>query len=664
MINFPIFERIDVEGYGLYPGPSRGEDGLHVELRPGLTLIVGANGLGKTTLITILYRLLTGPFDIPSLAVREELGSLRLQASQVNTTTKLQFASRVVDRAANASATLRFRLGEREMVLSRRLSDLSLTVAHLDGEELGDGEAGYQAAILQNAGLGSFGDFVLMLRYLIFYFEDRRALVWDPSAQRQVLRMLFLPPDTAQEWTKMERDILERDSRMRNFQAVVGREEKTLSRNLVSSQGAAALRTELQALESRQEIERARLEALESETLNIDARRQQARLAHLKAEQERETQFRSLEHAKLAAIDARFPGRAETGKYVLAHLMSEAECLVCGSVAPDAAEFYAARLANHHCVVCASDLSTAEKVVGAAEVADQRMAKARHALNTADEMLNATSAEKLESEGEFAKHIAQLAELESGVADRSVRIDSIVSSLPPSEVAIRQQRDELAGIKSRLETMKAELADARTLFREFIEQKSEELVQSSQKIQDAFARHAQGFLSERVSLSWSSRRAQIGQGGEAISFPSFDLDMSGSDFGDQVRRRAGPEDVSESQREFIDLAFRMALMSTAGHGDVGSLVIDAPESSLDAVFARRAANILTRFATPDSGNRLVITSNLVEGSLIPTLIAAVQETPDREDRIVDLFEIARPTAAIERDRQAYDEIRHRMLGGS
>lgn len=661
MINFPIFESLDVDGYALYPGPDGEEQGLHIAMHPGLTLVVGANGLGKTTLITLLYRLLTGPFDISSLSGRDELGSLRLQASQLSSTGKLQFASRVTDRAVNAVARLCFSLGGHQLKVTRKLADLSLLAVSIDGKEIEPDESAAQAALLDLANMGSFGDFILMLRYLVFYFEDRRALVWDPSAQRQVLRMLFLPPDTAQLWTQMEREILEQDSRMRNFQAVVGREEKTLTKHIASSRGAAALRTELQMLESRQEIERARHAALEQLTVEIDARRQQARLSHLKAEQERETSFRGLEHAKLAAIDARFPGQAETGKYVLAHLMSEADCLVCGTHTPEAAIFYASRLDHHRCVVCNSDLSVAEKVVGATEVADQRMEKARKALAAADILLEAATGERLEAEGEHSKHVTQLAELESGIADRALRIDTIVGSLPPSEVAIRQQRDELSAIRSRLETMKAELAESRARFGNFIGQKTEELVKSSQQIQEAFAVHAQGFLSEKVSLSWSSRQARVGQGGEAISFPSFDLDMSGSDFGEPVRR-AGPEDVSESQREFIDLAFRMALMRAAGGGGIGSLVIDAPESSLDAVFARRAGAILTRFANSRSGNRLLITSNLVEGSLIPTLIAAVKEEPDHAERIVDLFKIARPTAAISADREAYDDVRYRMLG--
>ena len=53
-VKFPQIERIDVRSYGLFPGRERG--GLAINLRPGLTLVVGANGLGKSTLVLMVYR--------------------------------------------------------------------------------------------------------------------------------------------------------------------------------------------------------------------------------------------------------------------------------------------------------------------------------------------------------------------------------------------------------------------------------------------------------------------------------------------------------------------------------------------------------------------------------------------------------------------------------
>ena len=78
MVNFPIFQRLEITQYGMFPGAQGAEPGLHVDFLPGLTLVLGTNGLGKSTLVTIMYRLLTGPFDIPGLTGRVDLGNISL----------------------------------------------------------------------------------------------------------------------------------------------------------------------------------------------------------------------------------------------------------------------------------------------------------------------------------------------------------------------------------------------------------------------------------------------------------------------------------------------------------------------------------------------------------------------------------------------------------
>ena len=88
--------------------------------------------------------------------------------------------------------------------------------------------------------------------------------------------------------------------------------------------------------------------------------------------------------------------------------------------------------------------------------------------------------------------------------------------------------------------------------------------------------------------------------------------------------------------------------------------MDAPESSLDAVFAPRAAYVFSRFAEPTSDNRLIITSNLVEGQLIPSIMEAIPQK-DRVTRVVDLVEIAAPTVAVRERRSEYESILRDLL---
>jgi len=426
MISVPAFTRIDIDNYGLYPGLPK-QSGMHAPLQNGFTLIVGANGLGKTTLVTLLFRMLSGPSDIPNLSAGEGLGTRRLEATALPPHLLTQFASRVADRAKSAVARVSFRIGGRAFVVSRSLANLCLIGLSIDGSDTDDlSEATYQARICECAGVGSFGDFLLMLRYLVFYFEDRRALVWDQSAQRQLLRMLFLPPEEAQRWTEMERQILVEDSQVRNFQAVVGREERTLNKNLVKTASASTLKVELEALEILQVNGRERIRELGELTADLDNIRQQARASHLASQQERESRFRSVEGAKLVAIQSRFPEQASTARYILAHLMTEQDCLVCGTHVPAAAAEYSRRVAADQCVVCATPLGQVEGVVEEREVADERVKRRADALAAAERTLQGDFQARVEAEQAFESHRQELATLEADTAERAHRIDVLV----------------------------------------------------------------------------------------------------------------------------------------------------------------------------------------------------------------------------------------------
>jgi energy-coupling factor transporter ATP-binding protein EcfA2 len=579
MINLPVFERLDVTGYGLFPGRDQGEPGLHIEFRPGLTLVLGANGLGKSTLVSILYRILTGPFDIPGLAGRGDLGSRRLLATALSPSDRATFAQRVVDGARNSRARLTLKLDGHEVIIERRLSDLTLTHFSVDGQVVTNKEETFQNEVLRLVAVWSFGDWVLLLRHLVFYFEDRRALVWDASAQRQILRFLFLPTTTARKWTEDERVILELDSRMRNLSAAVYREERALSATEGKVDVGVDVRQELQAVEKLQGIDQERHERLEDEVIEVEAARQQARLRTLRADQEREARFRELERARLTAIGARFPDKSETARYILAQLLTENTCLVCDHIARDAAADYVTRLEQKKCVVCGSDLSAEDSLVPAADVADKRVERAAAGLEGVEKDFGEATRSLEEAERRYESHFAEIRELNFKIADRSRRIDGLVKRLPPEEAEIHKQRSELASMRSRVAELQIDLTTKRQAFRSFVEDVSRDLVTQSEHIKQTFDKFAEGFLLEMCQLVWSPKKARVGETGDTIDFPAFELEMTGTDFPSPVRR-SGPEQVSESQREFIDLAFRMALMAVAGSGASGSLVIDAPRWTL------------------------------------------------------------------------------------
>ncbi|MBO2449039.1 AAA family ATPase [Actinomadura barringtoniae] len=648
MIRFPILESLSIDGYGLYPGTPR-KPGLETRFLPGLTLVLGANGLGKSTLVHLMYRMCTGLADIAGLA-GGPFGSRQVDISVISPRERRTFAARVNDSAKDAVSTLTFRIAGVQFSLARELRTFGLVSLSINGEERRPTEEEFQNAIVTAAGIQNFADWILILRYLVFYSDDRGSLVWDPDAQRHILRLLFLSKKETQKYVTLESEVLQRDTTFRNLRATLSRQERELKQDELAVTSRSDLETSIRELTRFQANEEQQLEELQGQLNQMDADRQTARLAALQAEDARESAYRAVEHQRLLTIKAAFPGPQESAAYILSQLMAGDHCLVCDSNVPAIAAELRSRIDQMRCLVCDSPISPEDT----ASVTQEDIDSAKGRLKAADVRLEATKSSRVAAEERYQEAMIRLRGLEASTAERNVELDRLAEQLPDGEKEIRARRSEYNQLRSRLRIMEEELVEAKASHSRYISRVNVKIAEQREAIKAAFDRYATEFLLESCVLTWTSHKVKVGQTGSPVEFSVFKIDMTGTDFDSPVRRSSADE-VSESQREFIDLAFRMALVEVAGEEGLGTLVMDAPEASLDAVFAPRAADVLTRFGDPGLGNRVILTSNLVEGQLVPTLLSRAGITDRTNPRIVDLTRIASPTAALRAHRDEYEQ---------
>jgi hypothetical protein len=442
---------------------------------------------------------------------------------------------------------------------------------------------------------------------------------------------------------------------MRNLRAALSKEQAAAADAEIKVRGSGEVRRQLEVLQEYQLIDRPRLGELDRRLLGVSDELQAARLTHLKTEMDAEHAYRGLERLQLLAIDAAFPTSDESVRYLYAKIFSDNRCLACGNSAPESAAASQERLAENRCLVCGTSLVSA----AVAPISGAALSRAREHV-TETETSSRSALEQLEQvSAEHARLVAAFRILSASVASRDSEIQALVNRLPPEDAALIEQYAELSSLNSRVMAQTTELAELRSSFTAFIDVANRRIARSRRKIADTFQSFAGDFLLEDCKLVWALHKDRLGESGELIDFPGFELDLSSTNRSDMTRRD-GPDQVSESQREFIDLAFRMTLMTAATRECVGSLVIDAPESSLDAVFVSRAAEVLSRFADPDSDNRLVITSNLIDGDLIPALMAHACIRTGKDPRVVDLLSLAAPTAAVTSHRADYEHVRRRL----
>lgn len=658
MTELPVLERLQIRRYGLYPGPA-GDGTFNINLAPGLTVVLGANGLGKSTLVNILFRMLTGPWDLQ--LPEGNIGTAQLTAQALSPKRRSTFSARVNDNARDAQVTLTYLLGSRKFEVTRSLVKLGLVSFKVDGGPERSDEEQLQLAILSASNIDTFGEWIFLLRTMVFFFEDRRMLVWDPSAQRQLLRCLFLEPTQARDWIKAEREVVELDTRMRNLKAALDREEREENALEHLSKAAPEVRA---ALKSKETLHKAALERqgeISQGIEELDVARRRHRLDSLRANETLHAAVHELERARLSAVEMRFPTADESMRYIFSRLMSDDVCIVCrtpGRIEKRTQMLHA--IDSRHCVLCDADVKP--RAGDAVDINQERVIALRERVEQATVTADASRSALDDSSQAFDVANRELAERNVEVASLAADIEALVRQLPADEQAARRQSDGLADLKKRIDQLRADLQVKRETFAGQMNQYRKQIQEFSERIKFEFDATARGFLLETASLTWAPTRVLLGQAGTGgldltVEYPSFSVEMTGANFSDVVRRDS-PEQVSESQREFIDLAFRMALVKVGSRSQTSTIIIDAPESSLDAVFVNRAAAVLAAFANGNQSNRLVVTSNLAAGKLIPAMLKAAESSPTaRLGRIVDLFNAGVPTRAMKELRAEYAALR-------
>jgi len=653
MVAFPNFDKLDVDGYRLYPGvPSF--PGLHLDFSPGPWIILGANGLGKSTLLLLLKHVVIGSVRLRGVGFTGD-------RSDLVTIDHRLFAVRVGDAAQEAIATAEVRFGAFVLRIRRRLRDLGLVEAVIRGappEATITDEETYRTRLASLMGLTRFEDAVRVLERVTFFLESREPLVWDLSAQFELFRAL-LTPSISEKMRSLEALIVSSDSSARNLNAALHKIASRIETNRVKLKNQAAVRAKL--AQSLAELEKAELEEIEMRAqLDVaDERRSDARIEFKRSDRAADEEVSKYEEVKFDALRHAFAGLSPNDQYVFLKLISERICPACGNHAEAAATLLEVRQSEGKCLVCGSNrqkdkiVATSEALHGKAAKAFQSLQKARATLEKARVNYRAAT-ENHEKLGSSLENVRRKVD----AVRREIRR---LRSKLPSEDQATASRDE-----DRIENLRREVLNFRRERDEAEEQISGLLLQLKsatesirERLELEFQRYARDFFSESIRLVYAPRRDRIGQGGRFFDFPAFEIELtSTATEGGYIRRTAGQ--VSLSQREYIDLIFRIGLMQVVGSSK-GSFIVDGPEGSVDAIFAEKAGNLFASLSEKGADVTVILACNVVEGAFIPNTLRAYKSSSARSARTVNLLDLAAPTAALVQLRDEYRQAISKIL---
>lgn len=638
MINFPVFKNVKVDGYALYPGNRAGE-GIDVDLTSGPWVILGVNGLGKSTLLLILKYTLIG-------AVRARKPGFAGSTSDMFALHNRLFAVRVGDAAQRATATLTIDFGGTSCTVTRRLSDLKLVSASFTGIGIQDktsDEDEYRSLLVTAMGVGRFDDAVRMIDFITFFLEERELLIWNLEAQYELFRAALSPE--ASKLRQLEADIISADSSARNLKAniskIVNRRRKeeskhqslTETRARLASATAESESAEAHELEIRHELEQA------------DVYRSDTRISLKQSQRESEETLQEYEEIKYRVLQHAFAGASLSEQYIFLKILSERFCIACGNNAEDAASCLEGRKDADLCLVCGNQRHHEKTLIATTSVLNDKAAQVYSKLVDARERTAQRQERHVEANLHYKETEQALQKARKQVDHSRRTVRSLQRQLPDSDqAALARTEDEISILRREVDAFENERAAAESEIASLLQNLSEAMENRRLDLERSFNVLAKSFFSEDVRLVYAPRKTRFGQAGQQFDFPAFEVEMtSAATDGNFIRR--SQSQVSLSQQEYLDLIFRVSFLKVFGSGR-GSFVVDGPEGSVDAVFAEKAGKFFASLVPDGEDSTVILACNIVEGEFIPRTLDHFSTLESRRERLINLVELGAPTAAL------------------
>ncbi|RLL51729.1 hypothetical protein D8Y20_08560 [Mariprofundus sp. EBB-1] len=675
MINFPVITNLSIDNYELYPG--KDGNGLSHSFMPGVTVIAGVNGLGKTTLLNVLFRLLVGPSDWRANNTANGIGNIRHMLTGWKN--KKYFAERVMDEAHNSRVSATIKFGKDKIEIVRKLKDLSIVeFSHNDVPQSTDHNH-YQNIVCGISNVGSFFDFYFVLKYLVFFLEDRTSSIWDKKAMDGILRILFYPRGEAKKFAELRDNIQIVDSDRRNFQAHASKLSKELLEALKKEGQGDSFGKELGSLSIQINAHLERKKELEGSIAQADVHRNEARQKHARAKLDLEEKQRNHQELQENYFSNLFPSIENIANYVLVNLDSGSGCLVCGSREIGLVEHIHRKIEDGKCPVCDTSSEHHENVIPTQKIEAVRLDKVALEIEHKRETLKGLNEEISRISSDYDALLKEQLDVNQQLRSAQEKEALMQSKMPTSSDKIERLKRQ---VKDNTETLNERLSNQRQLETEskaMLKIGFEKVKGIANEIETNFNNYIQSFLAEKCELRFQPMMDKVANDAERIEFPRFTIRMTSNTSPKSPQPRSDRNSVSESQAEFIDLAFRMALIKTVSTHSAAMMILETPEASLDSIFIGKAGMLLNGFADDGkgSGNRLIVSTNLNKEDMIPALFGVPPEDEvkrwhesspsspfpmarsviprdERERRVINLIIEARESASIQQYRADYE----------
>jgi DNA repair exonuclease SbcCD ATPase subunit len=452
-LRLPQIQKVVLRRFSLYSANPNAE----FICGEGVLCLVGANGIGKSTLLSAINFCLTGIVPDPNRLFESMEEYYRFSRDF----SSRYFRGRIAGSdEADAEIAVSFRLGSFDYEIRRGMFEpdelRGFTVTNRDNKVVvlttvdvprGERHNSYVARFVQDSGLSSFEEFVFLQHFVFTFDEQRRTLFWNERVlERALYRAFGLEPDMAKRADTLRREIESEDSKVRNRTYDATRISKRVNDIRAKAQAASGAQQRFDALTGDHKLLTEQFEEEHKVLREFEDALKDAnlRLAEMSV---RETALRD-EYAKY--FDRRFDLRPPLAKHPLVtQSIEERACGLCGAETEGALAAISAKAQSAVCPLCDSPLRTEQTSNGDAnrlQEIDRELARTKQALRDVLKTLGILRKEETVARKKFDETKEKLDEFDRQNTSTLVGLRQLLN-LSNSEASLANYRAELATLE-------------------------------------------------------------------------------------------------------------------------------------------------------------------------------------------------------------------------
>ncbi|MBN8582681.1 MAG: hypothetical protein J0L96_18600 [Anaerolineae bacterium] len=624
------------------------DEPIEASVEKNRLLVLGGNGLGKTTILQSIIYCVAGEADS------------EIESNKEKRWGRKYFHGRI-ENFNDAYVQVDFFLGEDMVTLKRGFKSSRLLSFNLNDQVLGnnpDSEKEFEDYLRESIGYQSINDFRFLVHKLCYLPEDRSNLVWDSENQIRLMMLLFGDIIDETEFREKRSQLKMLDSQKRHinvdWNAVKGRlatefsvktENKKQSNNEI--EGNVSEKPILLQIDDQDEVtllQKLNNVSEEKALVLTETKRINKELTQL-AEEIENIQNTLFEIEEAFILDKLDKVQTEEVRLALHKLIHRQICPSCGEKAEELSKQAQVYKAEGRCPLCGS----------------------KHSLKKSDKedypLIEAQLSEKMRAKLsleqnfiEQERFLQNLEEQENLLQFTYNKIKLNQYNINPSE-EFSEEEINIKDVKiSSEKNLKKRARELELNYLE-VEKSFNDLQRKLEKKYNEFTKIANervirlGELYETYATSFLGTRCELGKRTADIKFLSLDLFVP--KFNGQIR--SAPEDCSEAQRFFLDIAFRMSVIDLAKELSQakGTFICETPENALDVTYIENVAKMFRDFSK--EGHSLIASGNLQPAGLAGPMLFDIAKK-SRSKSILNLLNYGKLSDVQENNRSALEAV--------